>query len=400
MVQFLTLDQINLTSKRVLVRVDLNVPVVEGEISDSSRISRITPTINEIIDRKGIPILISHFGRPKGKVNPAMTLYPLTAEIKNVMRNDNVYFAKDCIGPIAEEVVKNLKDGEIGLLENLRYHKGEEKNDPIFAAALAKLADIYVNDAFSASHRAHASTNKIASLLPCAAGRLMQSELEALETALEKPQRPVVAIVGGSKVSTKISVLTNLIAKMDVIVIGGGMANTFLYSMGYDMGKSLLEKDLTNVALDIIDQAKSQGCKLILPTDVIVSEEFRSEAKHKAVDVIDIPQNAMALDLGPKTIASIKQIFKDAKTVVWNGPLGAFEIKPFDIATVAIAQFVADLSEQGKLISVAGGGDTISALNKAGVEKYFSYISTAGGAFLEWLEGKPLPGVEALKNHQ
>lgn len=398
MAKFKTLDQLDFKNKRTLIRVDLNVPISDGKVGDSSRIERLIPTIKEVLHRGGIPILLSHYGRPKGKFNPAMSLALLTQEISSSLDNHHVLFAENCIGPVADKMVKNLKTGEIGLLENLRFHEGEETNDLNFARSLANLGEIYINDAFSASHRAHASTCALAQLLPNAAGRLMQAELQALESAMHGAQHPIVAVVGGAKVSTKLEVLSNLIKNVDTIIIGGGMANTFLLAMGYEIGESLCEKSLTKTALNIIERSEKFNCKILLPSDAVVAHEFSSNTPSTTVSIESIPKNSMVLDLGPDTISQILSSFDAAKTILWNGPLGAFEIKPFDKATNTAANHVAKLTQNNMVVSIAGGGDTISALNQANAKSGFSYISTAGGAFLEWLEGKPLPGVEALKN--
>jgi phosphoglycerate kinase len=393
---FKTLDDVDVRGKTVLVRGDLNVPVEDGNVSDTTRLDRLAPTIDEIADKGGRVVLLSHFGRPKG-VTPEFSLKAIVLPALEEVLERPVAFAGDCVGPQAEAAVKALKDGQILLLENVRFHPEEEKNDPAFAKALAALGDIYVNDAFSTAHRAHASTEGIAHHLPSYAGRLMQAELEALSAALEAPKRPVLAIVGGAKISTKLDLLGNLVAKVDRLVLGGGMANTFLAAQGVAVGKSLCEHDMAEAVQEILGKAKAAGCEIVLPVDGVVAREFKADAPHQAVDNAAIPADAMLLDIGPKSVANLKAVLAETKTVVWNGPLGVFEKRPFDAGTVAVARAAADLTQAGKLLTVAGGGDTVSALAHAGVEDRFSYISTAGGAFLEWLEGKDLPGVAALK---
>ncbi|MBT5676217.1 MAG: phosphoglycerate kinase [Rhodospirillaceae bacterium] len=395
---FRTLDDLKVSGKKVLVRADLNVPITDGAVSDSSRIDSVAPTLVELADKGAKVIVLSHFGRPKGRRVPAMSLAPLAPHVSAALGGRNVAFAPDCVGSEARQVVEALGDGDVALLENTRFHAGEEKNDAEFAATLAALGDIYVNDAFSAAHRAHASTTGVAHLLPNAAGRLMQGELEALESALLTPEHPVVAVVGGAKVSTKIDLLVNLIERVDVLVIGGGMANTFLHAGGTDIGASLCEKALSETANTVRDKAAASGCRLLLPSDGVVAREFVQGAASEICAISDIPPDGMILDLGPQTVAAIEDAIGNAKTVVWNGPLGAFEIPPFDAATNAAARAAAKHTRDGGLLSVAGGGDTVAALRHAGVTDDFSYISMAGGAFLEWLEGKALPGVEALKD--
>lgn len=392
---FRTLDDLDLAGKRVLVRVDINVPMREGHVTDRTRMEAIRPTIRDILDKGGRPILLAHFGRPKGKIVPEMSLAPLTGPLAETL-GAPVDFVADCIGEAAEQAAEALQPGHVLLLENTRFHPGEEANDPKFANALARLGDVYVNDAFSAAHRAHGSTEGVAHLLPSAAGRLMQAELGALENALSNPQRPVVAVVGGAKVSTKLELLGNLILKVDQLVIGGGMANTFLAAHGFEIGKSLAERDLTDTALEIETKAQASGCRIVLPSDVVVASELRAGVETEIVAANACPPDAMILDAGPDSIAEINTLFERARTIVWNGPLGAFETPPFDAATTACARKAAELTNEGKLLTVAGGGDTIAALNHAGVADRFSYVSTAGGAFLEWLEGKKLPGVVAL----
>jgi phosphoglycerate kinase len=397
MAAFRTLDRIgNIHGKRVLVRVDLNVPVADGKVTDLTRIERVAPTIIELSDKGAKVILLAHFGRPKGGPDPEFSLEPIARAVSSVVGRP-VGFANDCIGEIAEGAVFSTPPEGILLLENTRFHKGEEKNDPAFVEALAKNGDIYVNDAFSAAHRAHASTEGLAHKLPAYAGRTMQAELEALEKGLGNPEKPVIAIVGGAKVSTKIDLLMNLVKKVDALVIGGGMANTFLAARGTDVGKSLAEHDLARTAKQIMIEAASAGCALILPTDGVVAKEFKAGAANETVAVEKVPPDGMILDVGPKTTEAVNQWIDRAKTLIWNGPLGAFEIEPFDRATIAAAKHAARRTQEGKLVSVAGGGDTVAALNQAGVADEFSYVSTAGGAFLEWMEGKELPGVVALK---
>jgi phosphoglycerate kinase len=392
---FKTLDDADVAGKRVLVRVDLNVPMENGIVTDATRIERIVPTIRDLADRGAKVILLAHFGRPKGERKAEDSLKPVVEPLARALGRP-VAFADDCIGDVAKAAVGVLAKGEILLLENTRYHKGEEKNDPAFAAALAELGDLYVNDAFSAAHRAHASTEGLAHKLPAFAGRTMQAELTALEAALGAPKRPVLAVVGGAKVSSKIDLLENLVGKVDYLVIGGGMANTFLAAQGMAVGKSLCEHDLAETALRILAAAKTAGCQIVLPMDGVVAREFKAGAANEVVDVAAVPADAMILDVGPKSIALVATTIDKAATLIWNGPLGAFEIAPFDAATVAAAKHAAARTKTGNLLSVAGGGDTVSALNHAGVADDFTYVSTAGGAFLEWMEGKELPGVAAL----
>ncbi|MEX0954184.1 MAG: phosphoglycerate kinase [Rhizobiaceae bacterium] len=395
MPEFRTLDDLDPAGKRVLVRVDLNVPVSDGSVTDATRIERVSGTILELSQKGAKVILLAHFGRPKGKVDPEQSLKPIAAATETVL-DRRVFFAADCIGEAASEAVGKMVDGDILLLENTRFHAGEEKNDPDFVKALAENGDVYVNDAFSAAHRAHASTEGLAHVLPAYAGRTMQAELHALEKGLGNPKRPVVAIVGGAKVSTKIDLLTNLVKRVDALVIGGGMANTFLAARGTDVGKSLAEHDLAQTAKTIMIDAATSGCAIILPTDAVVARKFEAGAESEIVPVDAVPSDAMILDVGPETVKTVNVWIERAATLVWNGPLGAFEIAPFDRATVAAAKFAAEQTREGLLVSVAGGGDTVAALNHAGVADDFTYVSTAGGAFLEWMEGKPLPGVEAL----
>jgi phosphoglycerate kinase len=397
---FKTLDNLtDIAGKRVLVRVDLNVPVKDGKVTDVTRIERVAPTIVELSGKGAKVILLAHFGRPKGEVVADMSLGQILSSVKDVLKRD-VQFAADCIGDVSTAAIAGLQNGDILLLENTRFHKGEEKNTPEFTQALAANGDIYVNDAFSAAHRAHASTEGLARLLPAYAGRTMQAELEALEKGLGNPNRPVVAIVGGAKVSTKIDLLMNLVKKVDALVIGGGMANTFLAARGTDVGKSLCEHDLAETAKQIMIEAASATCAIVLPEDGVVAREFKAGADNEVVSVEAIPADAMMLDVGPKTVEAVNAWISRASTLVWNGPLGAFEITPFDAATVAAARHAAARTKEGALVSVAGGGDTVSALNHAGVADDFTYVSTAGGAFLEWMEGKPLPGVDILRQQK
>ena len=391
-----SIDDLDVAGKRVLLRGDLNVPMADGRVSDTTRIDRLAPTIAELANKGARVVLMSHFGRPKGRRDPAMSLAPLVAPLSDALDGKDVVFVEDCVGPAAEHAVGALADSDVALLENLRYHAGEEANDPVFAEALARLGDVYVNDAFSAAHRAHASTEAIARLLPAAAGRLMQAELAALAKALDAPERPVGAIVGGAKVSTKIDLLSNLVTKVDLLIIGGAMANTFLHALGTDVGKSLCEREMADTALDIMAAADGFGCDIGLPTDVVVAREFKEGAPHDHVPLAAVPADAMILDVGPGTATALAAQLGALKTLVWNGPLGAFEVPPFDAGTVAVAQAAADLTRAGQLVTVAGGGDTVAALTQAGVVDDFTYVSTAGGAFLEWLEGKELPGVAAL----
>jgi phosphoglycerate kinase len=395
MPNFKTLDDLNVKGKRVLVRADLNVPMKDGKITDASRIERQAPTIGELSDKGARVIVLSHFDRPKGKVVPEMSLKPIAPALAKELGKP-VAFAEDCVGDVAKDAVAKLKDGDIVLLENTRFHKGEEANDPDFTKQVASLGDIFVNDAFSAAHRAHATTTGLAYLLPSAAGRSMQAELEHLDKALGNPSRPVMAVVGGAKVSTKLDLLQNLISKVDYLVIGGAMANTFFVAEGRQVGKSLAERDMVDTALAIVHKATETGCVLILPTDVVAAKEFKAHAEHRTVEIGHVHADEMILDVGPKSIAEFANRLKVTKTVVWNGPFGAFETVPFDKGTTAAAKAVAAETKAENLISVAGGGDTVAALNHAGVSADFTYISTAGGAFLEWLEGKTLPGVEAL----
>ncbi|PCI38607.1 MAG: phosphoglycerate kinase [Rhodospirillaceae bacterium] len=396
MSNFKTIDDLDVSGKRVLLRADLNVPMQDGKPSDTTRIDRTVPTIKELTARGAKVIIVTHFGRPKGEVVPDLTVKPVADAMASALGCD-VAFATDTIGDNAKAVVAAMNDGDVAMLENVRFHAGETDNDDAFASELASLGDFFVNDAFSTAHRAHASTEALARKLPAAAGRLMQAELEALGSALGSPVKPVAAVVGGAKVSTKMEVLGNLSKKVDMIIIGGGMANTFLYAQGHDVGISLCEKDMADEAKKIIATAAENGCEIVLPVDVVVASQFAANAANEAVDIDAIPSDKMALDIGPKSIADVEARLATCKTLVWNGPFGAFEIEPFDVGTNSAAQAAARLTKAGQLTSVAGGGDTVAALVKAGAADDFSYISTAGGAFLEWIEGKTLPGVAALE---
>lgn len=392
-----TLDDIDLAGKRVLTRVDINVPIVDGTVTDSTRIQRISPTVKHILAAGGRPVLLAHFGRPGGERRANLSLDQLVPTLENAF-GAPVVFASDCVGTVAELAAETLQTGQVLLLENTRFHAGETKNDPELAKGMAKLGDVFCNDAFSAAHRAHSSTEGLAHLLPSCAGRLMQAELEALESALSKPQRPVTAVVGGAKVSTKLELLGNLIEKVDNLVIGGGMANTFLAAQGLNIGKSLAERLMTDTAIEIMQKAEKTGCKILLPKDIVVAKKFEAHAEDQTLAVDACPEDAMILDAGPESVKAITEVMQNSKTLLWNGPLGAFEIEPFDTATNAAALKAAALTQSGQLISVAGGGDTVAALNASGAARDFTYISTAGGAFLEWMEGKTLPGVAALEN--
>jgi len=394
---FRTLDGLDVTGKRVLLRADLNVPVRDGRITDMTRIERLSPTVRELSDKGARVIVCSHFDRPKGKPVPSMSLRPMAAALAEVLGR-RMHFAEDCVGAPARQVADALGDGDVAVLENTRFHPGEEANDPAFARRLAELADIFVNDAFSAAHRAHASTEGIARLLPSCAGRLMQAELEALTACLEHPERPVAAIVGGAKVSTKLELLGNLVGRVDVLVIGGAMANTFLAAQDFAMGRSLQEAEMHQTARDILARARAANCEIVLPIDAVTATEFRADPPVRTVPVDAIPSDAMMLDAGPATVAAIVARLAGVRTLVWNGPMGAFELPPFDAATTALALAVAEATQAGRLRSVAGGGDTVSALRHAGVLEQLSYVSGAGGAFLEWMEGKQLPGVAVLSD--
>ena len=396
MPRFKTLDEANVAGKRVLVRADLNVPTKDGVVTDATRIERFAPTVRDLIARGAKVIVLSHFERPKGKRVPEMSLKPIASALAKAI-GQPVSFADDCIGAAAADVVNKLGNGQVALLENLRFHKGEEDNDAGFVKELAALGDVYVNDAFSAAHRAHASTEGLAHVLPSYAGRQMQAELEALSAALEDPKKPVAALVGGAKVSSKLDVLNHLIDRVDLLIIGGGMANTFLFAKGVEVGKSLCERDLADTARAIMDKAKSKGCEILLPVDAVVADAFKEGAAATTVKIDAVPADKMILDIGPESAKRVEAKLADCKTLLWNGPMGAFEVKPFDKGTVQAAQAAAKLTQAGKLTSVAGGGDTVAALNAAGVADQFTYVSTAGGAFLEWLEGKALPGVAALQ---
>ncbi|MDB5664164.1 phosphoglycerate kinase [Cypionkella sp.] len=390
-----TIDDMGLAGKTVLTRVDINVPMENGVVTDATRIQKIVPTVEDLIARGAKVVLLAHFDRPKGKVVPEMSLIHVKAALVAALGR-KVVFGSDCVGDAAKAAISEAAQGDVVLLENTRFHGGEEKNDPKLAAEMAALGDVFVNDAFSAAHRAHASTAGVAALLPSAAGRLMEAELKALEAALGDPVRPVVAVVGGAKVSTKLELLGNLVGRVDHLVIGGGMANTFLVAQGIEVGKSLAERDMAATALEIVEKAKASGCVIHLPVDIVVAREFKAGAANETVGVKDCPKDAMILDAGPKTVAALAKVFEGCKTLIWNGPLGAFEIEPFNAATNAAARAAARLTKAEKLVSVAGGGDTVAALNQAGAASDFTFISTAGGAFLEWMEGKTLPGVAAL----
>jgi phosphoglycerate kinase len=392
---FRTLDDVDPRGQRVLVRVDLNVPMEGGKVADRTRLERAAPTIVEIADKGGKVILLSHFGRPKERT-AADSLKPVAAALADVIHRP-IAFADDCIGPAAEAAVNAMKDGDVLCLENTRFHRGEEKNDPAFVDALASLGDIWVNDAFSVSHRAHASTEGIAHRLPAYAGRSLEAELAALAAALETPERPLAAIVGGAKVSTKLDLLGNLLARVDTLIIGGGMANTFLAAQGRPVGKSLCEHDLAQTARDIMHKAKVENREIVLPVDAVVAKEFRAHPPTRVSPLDDVAEDEMILDIGPRTVEHVISVLARTKTLVWNGPFGAFETEPFDTGTVEVAEAVAELTRAGKLVSIAGGGDTVAALNAANAATRFTYVSAAGGAFLEWMEGKALPGVEVLR---
>tara|TARA_R110002096_G_scaffold139147_5_gene293303 strand:+ start:11699 stop:12889 length:1191 start_codon:yes stop_codon:yes gene_type:complete len=390
-----TLDDFDLKGKNVLIRVDMNVPMMNGQVTDATRLTRAVPTILEVLEKGGKPILLSHFGRPTRGFDLTLSTQQAATALANRLKK-RVHFATSCIGETAQKAVETLPEGDVLLLENTRFHAGEKKNDPAFAAELAKLGDIFVSDTFSTAHRAHASVEGIAHLLPSCAGRLMEEEISKLGAALSTPERPVLAVVGGAKVSSKLMLLEHLIVPMDKIVIGGGMANTFLAAQGFNVGQSLCEHDMQDTARAILANAKAANCEIILPVDVVVAKEFAANSDHETVAADACPSDSMILDAGPKTIELIKSHLDQSKTVIWNGPLGAFEIPPYNEATDAVAAYVATLTEAGKLLSVAGGGDTVAALNNSRSAEKFTYISTAGGAFLEWLEGKTLPGVAVL----
>jgi phosphoglycerate kinase len=395
MAQFRTLDRVDVKGKRVLVRVDLNVPVENGVVTDATRIERVAPAITEIADKGGKVILLSHFGRPKGR-DPKQSLKPVAAEVARIVKR-RVGFAEDCVGEVAQRAVAAMKPGDILCLENTRFHAGEEKNDPAFVAELAKLGDIWVNDAFSAAHRAHASTEGLGHKLPAYAGRTMQAELEALTKALENPERPLAAIVGGAKISTKLDLLGNLLDKVNMLIIGGAMANTFLLAQGKNIGKSLAEADLVAAAREIMANARTAKREILLPADVVVAEKLEPNASSRVLNADEVGALDMILDIGPRSIEQVVSALARARTLVWNGPFGAFEMEPFENGTIEVAEAAAELTQAGKLVSVAGGGDTVAALNVAEVADRLSYVSAAGGAFLEWLEGKTLPGVEVLR---
>ena len=396
MPKFRTLDEIDVRGKRVLLRADLNVPVKEGTVTDPTRIERLAPTIDALIAKGAKVVVMSHFGRPKGEPDPAFSLRPLVEPLKEAIGGRDVAFASDCIGPEAKRVVAGLQLGQVALLENLRFHKGEEANSAEFARSLAELGDVYVDDAFSAAHRAHASIEALANLLPAAAGKLMEAELDALTAALDNPARPVLALIGGAKVSTKLDLLHFIIGKVDVLAIGGAMANTLLLAQGKEIGRSLCERDMTETARQLLALASDRNCRVILPEDAVVASELAPGVPAREVAIDAVPRDAMILDVGAKTVARIGDALGKARTLVWNGPLGAFETPPFDRGTAAVAKRVAQLTRDGRLLSVAGGGDTVAALASAGLTDELSYVSTAGGAFLEWLEGRELPGVAAL----
>jgi len=396
MTSYKTLDDTTFANKSILVRADLNLPMKDGQVTDATRVERLLPTVKELIAQGGKVILMSHFGRPKGKYKEEDSLKHLLPTLTK-MFHQPVLFAPDCIGPEATKMAQSLQAGQILLLENLRFHDEEEKNDSSFAKALASLADIYVNDAFSCSHRAHASVVAITSFIPSYAGRGMQAELEALSRVMGNPRHPLLAIVAGSKVSTKLELLQNLVEKMDGIVIGGGMANTFLKAQGYSVGQSLCEDEMLDTALVILKEAEQAGCEIILPQDVVVTKEIKAQTERRVVFVSDVSPDDKIVDIGEETLTYIQTKIKNSATVVWNGPVGIFEIPPFDVGSTTLAKCIAECTQKGTLISVAGGGDTLAALAHAGCGDAFTYTSTAGGAFLEWLEGKILPGVKALE---
>jgi phosphoglycerate kinase len=391
-----SISSADVSGKRVLVRADLNVPMSGEEVSDATRIERFLPTVRDLCARGAKVVILSHFGRPKGKPEPKYSLRPVANKLASMMPGTTVVFGEDCIGASAEAAVAKIAPGQIAFLENLRFHEGEEKNDAGFAAELAKLGDLYVNDGFSVSHRAHASTEGVAHLLPAYAGPSLMAEVNALRAALDHPERPVAAVIGGSKISTKIDVLVQLVKKMDYLIVGGGMANTFLFAKGVGVGKSLCEKDQIETVNAILSQAAASGCKIVLPTDAVTATEFKANAETKVVPVEQAPEDAMILDVGPASVAAVRQCLEQCKTLLWNGPVGAFEVEPFGEGTFALAREAAALTVAGKLKTIAGGGDTVAALNAAHVTEKFTYVSTAGGAFLEWLEGRTLPGVAVL----
>lgn len=394
------IDTIDVAGKRVLFRADLNVPLAGGEVSDATRIMRVLPAISSLSERGAKVVILSHFGRPKGQALPEFSLEPVAKKLGQILNGKTFSFVGDCIGVAAELAVDEMTDGDITMLENLRFYAGEEDNDPAFAEALGELGDIYVNDAFSCAHRAHASMDALTKVLPAYAGPLMLTEIDALTRALERPEQPVAAVVGGAKVSTKISVLTNLVTKVDVLIVGGGMANTFLYAIGIDVGASLYEPQFAQTAREIVALAENAGCRILLPEDVIVAEQFDANVPSEKCSIGSVPAEAMILDVGPDTVTTLIEEISRCKTLLWNGPLGAFEVEPFGEGTFTVARAAADLTSDNKLVTVAGGGDTVAALNAAGVTDQFTYVSTAGGAFLEWLEGSELPGVAALLRNQ
>jgi len=396
MPDFRTLDDLSPQGKRVLVRADLNVPLKDGRVSDATRIERAAPTLHELSKKGARVIVLSHFGRPRGRPDAAFSLKPLLEPLSHALEGRPVAFAADCVGPEAERVIAAMKPGDVALLENLRFHPEEEANDAGFARKLAALGDLYVNDAFSAAHRAHASTDRLAHLLPAAAGRLMQAELEALRAALESPRRPVAALVGGAKVSTKLDLLNHLVHKVNVLVIGGAMANTLLFARGIEIGKSFSEREMAETARRVLAKANDAGCTVLLPSDAVVARELKANAATEIVAIESVPKDAMILDIGPRTVSAIGAKLTACRTLVWNGPLGAFETPPFGRGTIEVARRIAELTRAKRLLSVAGGGDTVAALSQAGVTGDLSYVSTAGGAFLEWLEGRELPGIAAL----
>ena len=398
MTRLRTLDDLDVTNKRVLVRVDFNVPINDGLISNEARIKQALPTIVELLERDARVILMSHLGRPEGIKVSGLSLRQIKNNLRNLLPNRDVIFVSDVIGKVPERAANNLEPGQVLLLENLRYEPGEETNDPMFAAKLAALAEIYVNDAFSCSHRVHASVHAVAAFLPSAAGRLMEMEIGVLSQVLDNPQSPIGAIIGGSKVSTKLRVLKNLVTKVQYLVIGGAMANTFIYAQGNNVGKSFFEEGMKEVVDDILLNAKKNGCEVIIPSDVIVADVLEANTKTDNVVITEVPQNKMILDIGPTSRNNIRQLCKYCRTIIWNGPLGAFETQPFDAGTISVANYVADLTLNGDLISVIGGGDTVTAIETAGLGAEFTYVSMAGGAFLEWLEGKKLPGVGVLES--
>lgn len=391
-----SIDDADVAGKRVLVRGDLNVPMQDGVVTDATRIERFLPTIKSLTERGARVVILSHFGRPKGEVVPDLSLAPVAEKMKSLLPGVKMGFASDCIGPVARQAVDGLADGDVVMLENVRFHPGETENDPAFIREIASLGDVYVNEGFSTAHRAHSSTEGVAHLMPSYAGYLMMAEVTALQSALESPKRPVAAVVGGAKVSTKIELLTNLATRLDMVIVGGGMANTFLFAQGINVGKSLCEPDFAGTVGQVLARAAETGCKIVLPQDVVVAKEFAEGAASEVVDVHAVPEDAMILDAGPQSVADLVARLSGLKTLLWNGPLGAFEIAPFGEGTFALARAAAQASIEGQLTTIAGGGDTVAALNAAGVAEDFTYVSTAGGAFLEWLEGRQLPGVAAL----